>query len=224
MRIFPWAIAALAAIAGATASAQTSVYKWTDAEGKVHFSDTPPPASVTKNITERRIGGRELDATQLPYATQLAMKSNPVTLYTAPECGAPCDEGRALLGDRGIPYTERNAQASQADADALKKAIGALQVPALLVGGGALKGYSASAWNGALDSAGYPRTLPPGTLAPKPVIAAPAGPPPEMPDAASELPKSPCAAPARSSATRDRRASSPIGSGKANPRSPRSKS
>jgi hypothetical protein len=68
----------------------------------------------------------------------------------------------------------------------VKKAIGALQVPVLLVGNEALKGYSASAWNGALDSAGYPRTLPVGSLAPKPVIAPPAGPPP---DAVAEQPK-----------------------------------
>ena len=191
MRTSPWAIVALAAALATApeASAQTSVYKWTDADGKVHFSDTPPPPTITKNITEKRVASGSLDASQLPYATQLAMKSNPVTLYTAPECGAPCDDGRSLLGDRGIPYTERNAQASQADADALKKVIGALQVPVLLVGNDALKGYSASAWNGALDTAGYPRTLPVGTLAPKPILAAPAGPPPELPDAASELPR-----------------------------------
>jgi glutaredoxin len=132
------------------------------------------------------MGGGAIDASQMPYATQVAMKSNPVTLFTAPECGEPCDQGRSLLGDRGIPYTERNAQASQADADAVMKAIGALQVPVLIVGSEALKGFEPGAWNGALDTAGYPRTKPPGTLAPKPVIAPPAG---AAFDAAAEQPK-----------------------------------
>jgi len=184
MRALPWIAAALAVALSAApdASAQT-VYKWTDSDGKVHFSDTPPPPSITKNVTEMRMGsGGGLDSSQVPYATQMAMKSSPVTLYTAPQCGEPCDQGRSLLGNRGIPYTERDAQASREDAEAVKKAIGALQVPVLMVGNDALKGYDPNAWNGALDGAGYPRTRLPGTVAPRPVVAAP----PPQPEAAPE--------------------------------------
>jgi glutaredoxin len=191
MRAFPLIAAALtvALSTALEAPAQTSVYKWTDADGKVHFSDTPPPPSVTKNITEQRMGGGAVDSSQLPYATQMAMKSSPVTLYTAPTCGTPCEQGRSLLGDRGIPYTERDAQASREDADAVMKAIGALQVPVLMVGSDALKGYSSSAWNGALDGAGYPRSRPPGSVAPRPVVAAPPPPalqPEEAPEGSAE--------------------------------------
>jgi glutaredoxin len=186
MRAFPLTAAALAVALSAAldAPAQTSVYKWTDAEGKVHFSDTPPPPSIAKNVIEKRMGGGAGDSSALPYATQMAMKSRPVTLYTAPQCGAPCEDGRSLLGNRGIPSTERDAQASLADAEAVKKAIGALQVPVLMVGNDALKGYETSAWNAALDGAGYPRTMLPGTVAPKPVVAAP--PPPVEPQTAAE--------------------------------------
>jgi glutaredoxin len=175
MRAFPWISAALAVALSTAleAPAQTSVYKWTDAEGKIHFSDTPPPPSVTKNVTETRMGGGGADSSQVPYATQMAMRSSPVTLYTAPQCGTPCEQGRSLLGNRGIPYTERDAQASREDAEAVKKAIGALQVPVLMVGNDALKGYDPGAWNGALDGAGYPRTKLPGSMAPKPVVIAP---------------------------------------------------
>ena len=196
MRTFPWTAAALAAAFSFALDtpAQTNVYKWTDAEGKVHFSDTPPPPQVSKNVTEKRMGGGSVEATQLPFATQIAMKSNPVTLYTAPKCGGPCEQGRALLSDRGIPYTERDAQASREDAEVVKKAIGSLQVPVLLVGSSdALKGYDSGAWHAALDSAGYPRTKLPGTLPPKPVVAPPPpppepppAPPPEPSDAAAE--------------------------------------
>ena len=192
MRTFPWIAAALAAALSIAleAAAQTSVYKWTDEKGNVHFSDTPPPSSVTKNVTEKRVAGGGADASQVPYAVQMAMKNSPVTLYTAPQCGAFCDQGRSLLGDRGIPYTERNAQGSPQDAEAVKKAIGALQVPLLMVGNDALKGFDAGSWHSALDAAGYPRTKLPGTLAPKPVVVEPPAPPPsETPDAAAELPK-----------------------------------
>src|SRR6185436_3151331 len=135
MRSFPWIAAALAgALACAfEAGAQNTVYKWTDSEGKVHFTDTPPPGQA-KDVTQKRMGGGEVEATQLPYATQLAMKSNPVTLYTAPQCGDPCANARSLLGSRGVPYSERNAQANPADAEEVKRRIGALQVPLLVVG------------------------------------------------------------------------------------------
>jgi glutaredoxin len=190
MRTSPWsaALVTVALFAAHDALAQTSVYKWTDAEGKVHFSDMPPPAADSKNVTEKRLGGGALDVSGLPYATQMAAKSNPVTLYTAPQCGDPCEQGRNLLGARGIPDTERDAQANPEDAEAVRKAIGSLQVPVLLVGNDAKKGYEPGSWHAALDSAGYPRTRLPGTVAPKPVVAAPP-PPVESPDAATELPK-----------------------------------
>jgi len=187
MRSFPWIAAALsgALACGPEAGAQNTVYKWTDSDGKVHFSDTPPPEQA-KNVTQKRVGGGEVEASQLPYATQQAMKTNPVTLYTAPQCGDPCANARSLLGSRGVPYSERNAQASPADAEQVKKLIGALQVPVLVVGASHLKGYEEGAWQAALDGAGYPRTRVPGTLAPKPVIVPP--PPPTAPPPAEAPP------------------------------------
>ena len=177
--------------------AQTSVYKWTDADGKVHFSDTPPPDSA-KGVTRSRVGGGPAEVSQLPYATQMAMRNSPVTLYTAPQCGDPCAQGRSLLSNRGIPYTERDAQANPSDAEQLKKLIGALQVPVLLVGNDPMKGYDANAWQAALDAAGYPRTKLPGTLAPKPVIAPPPPAPAPVPGATAEaVPPEPAAVPGK---------------------------
>ena len=171
MRSLPWIAAALALACGPEAAAQT-VYKWTDSQGKVHFSDTPPDEQA-KSVTQKRMGGGELEVPQLPYATQLAMKKSPVTLYTAPSCGDPCANARSLLGARGIPYSERNAQANPADAEEVKRLIGALQVPVLVVGADHLKGFEEGSWQSTLDSAGYPRTRLPGTVAPKPVVVPP---------------------------------------------------
>ena len=149
------------------AQAQTSVYRWVDKDGKVHFSSEPPPPDAA-NVTEKRMGGGGAAEGQLPYATQQAMKTNPVTLYVSNKCGDYCSEGRALLTNRGIPYTERNAEASPEDAEKLKQLIGALQVPVLVVGDKPVKGFAPGTWNSALDSAGYPRTKLPGQLGPRP--------------------------------------------------------
>ena len=161
------ALALAACALACAAQAQTSVYRWVDKDGKVQFTSEPPPPDAT-NVTQKRMGGGGADEGQLPFATQQAMKSNPVTLYVSNNCGDLCADGRKLLSDRGIPYSEKNAENNPADADKLKQLIGALQVPLLLVGTRPVKGFDAGTWNSALDGAGYPRTKLPGQLGPRP--------------------------------------------------------
>jgi glutaredoxin len=151
-----------AALTGAfLANAQTTVYRWVDKDGKVQFSDSPPPADA-KDATQRRVGGGSTEDTQLPYATQVAARRNPVTLFTGAACGDQCDKARDLLTRRGIPYTERDAQGNPDDQEALKKLNGALEVPYLLVGSSKMKGFEEDTWQSSLDTAGYPRTRLPG--------------------------------------------------------------
>ncbi|HUI99670.1 MAG TPA: glutaredoxin family protein [Usitatibacter sp.] len=172
-------VAMLAAMAAAHAA--TNVYRWVDKEGKVHFSDTPPAPGDVQDVSEKPMGGASVEESNLPYATQVAKKRNPVTLYTAKDCGTPCDQGRDLLSNRGVPFTEKNAMASNADLDALRKLTGGSgEVPFLLVGETKIRGYDEDAWNSALDSAGYPRTRLPGqpvASGAAPVAAAPPAPP-----------------------------------------------
>jgi glutaredoxin len=158
--------AAIALAVVATAHAQSDVYRWVDKDGKVHFSDAPPPEDA-QQVTQRRMGGGQVDEGQLPYATQVATKRNPVTLYTSPRCGDLCQSGRDVLIERGVPYSERNAE-TPAEAENVKKLVGALEVPVLQVGDNAIKGFNDSTWQGALDAAGYPRTRIPGAGSPKP--------------------------------------------------------
>lgn len=159
------ALCTAAACAALLAQAQQNLYRWVDKDGKVHFTDTPPPQDA-KSSTQKRFGGGQVDASQLPYATQMAARRFPVTLYATPDCGDLCNQGRDLLSRRGVPFTEKNPLTNNADADALKKAIGALEVPVLMVGDNPLKGYAAESWQAALDTAGCARTRLPGQAAP----------------------------------------------------------
>jgi glutaredoxin len=150
-----------AALAASAAQAQTTVYKWTDKEGKVHFSDTLPDSDV--KATEKTMGGGgDAQDANLPAATQLAMQRNPVTLYTSPSCGDSCVSAKDLLEKRGVPYTERDPAKSAADQDALKRLAGGLYLPVLVIGSTPIKGYQEDDWNAALDSAGYSHTRLPG--------------------------------------------------------------
>ena len=182
------ALTFLAAALAATFVAQAqTVYRWVDKDGKVQYSDTPPPADA-KDATQRRVGGGSTEDTQLPYATQVASRRNPVTLFTGTDCGEPCAQGRELLTRRGIPFTERDAQNNPTDQEALKRLIGGLDVPLLLVGSSQMKGFEESSWQSSLDSAGYPRTRLPGqaplrqnapSAPPKPAEGAPSEPAPK---------------------------------------------
>jgi glutaredoxin len=79
----------------------------------------------------------------------------PVTLYTSNNC-LPCDNGRQLLQQRGVPYAERRVT-TEDDAMALERAVGGRTVPALTIGAQPLRGLSETDWTAYLDAAGYPR-------------------------------------------------------------------
>jgi glutaredoxin len=171
------ALCLAAALAAAGAAAQTNVYKWTDQDGKVHFSDTPPPPEATSS-TQKRMGGGAVDPGSLPYATQMAMKRNPVTLYASADCGDPCAQARDLLSRRGVPFAERDPTKSAAAAEALKQLIGELAVPTVAIGESKIRGFDEGPWQATLDSAGYLRTRLPGQSVTLPSPDAPVAAPP----------------------------------------------
>ncbi len=161
----------LLAASGAVFAAQ--LYRWVDEQGNVEYRDTPPPASA-KKVESRNVGVSAVETSPLPYSVQQAVLNFPVTLWNS-DCGAPCDQARAHLARRGVPYTEKDPQT---DIEAFKKLTGGLDVPVLYVGANRIKGYLEGEWDSALDIAGYPRSAPPGFKpAAKPGAVAKATPP-----------------------------------------------
>lgn len=161
-------------LCAAVSSAQ--VYRWKDSQGITHFSDTPPAVPAMKIDLQPSASS----APALPFALAQALKDHPVTLYTTPQCAA-CDQGRALLQERGIPYLEKTVR-NAADHAALRQAGGASQLPLLLVGRSKFIGYEQSTWDAALTAASYPlqSMLPPNykQAAPEPAAPEPAAPGP----------------------------------------------
>jgi glutaredoxin len=147
-------IGAILCFAAFSASAQ--LYRWTDPSGKVHFSDTPPPADA-RNVQKKAAAVPGNAGTPVePFALRQARENFPVTLYSTPGC-EPCDEARKLLDSRGVPFEEVIVTES-ANLAELKKAVGSNSVPALMVGSSAQNGFEAGAYHQALDAAGYPKT------------------------------------------------------------------
>lgn len=168
MKRIPLLLCVAAALAASAVQAQTTLYKWVDKDGRVQYTEFPPPKDA-KNVTEKTMrGGGPSSEEQIPYATRMAAQRSPVTLYVSNSCGDFCANGRALLNKRGVPFSEKNAQANQADQDALMKIAGSLAVPLLVVGEANVHGFDEGAWNAALDRAGYARTRLPGQPGPRP--------------------------------------------------------
>ncbi len=142
-------------LATSAVHAQT-VFRIVGADGRVTFSDKPPAPS--DNATKLDASGRTsaVDGTDLPYELRAVVSRYPVTLYSGDGC-EPCNNGRAMLTSRGIPFTELTVTTQQ-DGEALQKISGGFTIPFLTIGGQRLKGFQPNEWTQFLDAAGYPAT------------------------------------------------------------------
>ena len=112
-------------------------------DASVVAAQAPPPASANTN------------SVKLPYELRQVAERFAVVLYASADC-APCDAGRRMLVQRGVPYAERLIQ-SDDDQQALARISGARTVPVLAVGSQITRGWLESEWSANLDLAGYPR-------------------------------------------------------------------
>lgn len=149
------------AIASAPLGA-AQLYQWKDAAGRTVYSDQPPPPNVRTSV-QKAFKGNLIESGE-SYASKTAREKNPITLY-ASACGAPCDQARQLLTERGVPFNSKDPQASPEAQAELKKVTGRLSVPVLLVGSDKIDGFEAGQWQEALDRAGYPKVALPGRKA-----------------------------------------------------------
>jgi glutaredoxin len=148
-------VALAAVLLACAASAGAQLYRWTDEKGKVHFSDTPPPAGAREVRRKDVASGSASSAESLPFALRQPMKDYPVTLYSSPSCES-CGPARALLNARGVPFKEVSVRTDEQITE-LNRAVGGNVVPALLVGSSVIKGFEEGSYQRALDIAGYPK-------------------------------------------------------------------
>lgn len=131
--------------------AAAEMYRWTDSQGHVHYSDMPPPPSIKKM--------QKLDSSSTESDTTPAQGGAPVTLFTG-NCGATCDQAVAYLRQRGVPFILKNASQDPKLAQELKERTGSLGIPVLFVGESMQRGYSPTIWDKMLEVGGYPSAKP----------------------------------------------------------------
>lgn len=147
-------IAVVSALFNAEVLAQRT-YRWVDEDGKVTYQDALPPDGAllveeqnTQNYGPIPTGDTHVAVTAAKY---------PVTLYSISSCER-CDAARNYLEGRGVPFTEKNVQNNFSLQQEMKKEVGALTVPTLVVGKKIMQGYIESLLAGELDQAGYPKS------------------------------------------------------------------
>jgi glutaredoxin len=166
-------LAALLVAVGAWAQAQ--VYRYTDADGRVVYSDRPPPADA-KGVQTKRLGANLIETSEPSLAAQQAAERFPVTLFTF-DCGDVCQNAEALLNKRGVPFALVNVQNDEQGMARMQTLTGEEKAPVLAVGDKTVvKGFNEVRWQAALDEAGYPKA--PASRRPSPRQEANAAPPP----------------------------------------------
>jgi Domain of unknown function (DUF4124) len=155
------AFALLVLFAGtAGAQVQQQVYRYIDADGRVVYSDKPPPPTA-REAQAKRIGTNSIETSELSYAVQQAQERFPVILYTF-ACGVVCDTAEGVLNKRGVPHSV--VDVSQGDgAERLKRLSGGLDAPTVQIGDQYATGFNEGKWQAMLNDAGYPKTPPPRT-------------------------------------------------------------
>jgi glutaredoxin len=160
MQVLVVSVAALLLATGAQAQ-DKQVYRYVDGEGRVVYSDKPPPANA-KDAQTKRIGGNYIETDPMSISEQQATERFPVTLYTF-ACGELCDNATGLLNKRGVPYTTVDVQTPDG-AKKLQAISGEMTAPVLAVGDKLVyKGFNEARWQQMLDDAGYPKTPSPRT-------------------------------------------------------------
>jgi glutaredoxin len=166
-----------AGLFGASAFAQ--VYRIVGPDGRVTFSDRPPPDGTATTAKALPLPGMPVaGGVALPTELRNAVSRFPIVLYTGVNC-APCVSAREYLTGRGVPFTEKTVS-SEDDIAALKRLAGVSRVPFATIGGQHVRGFSEVEWAEYLDAAGYPKVsqLPPSYRNPPatPLVAVQAAP------------------------------------------------
>ena len=143
---------ALLTVLGVSVAQGETLYKWIDKDGRVSYHDQPP-ADTSYRVEEKNLGGSRHNEDD---GLAKVVEKYPVVLYSVPGCDS-CDLARAYLQKRKVPFTEQNLNTSSEAQQEIKKKIGSLSAPTIMVGGKVMKGYVESLLAGELDDVGYPK-------------------------------------------------------------------
>jgi glutaredoxin len=150
--------AALALILAATLAlpAGGAIYRWVDAESRIHYTDSPPPKASAKRIVVEPAPPPPAAAppAQGPAAaSRKPAAGQKVVMYSAEWCGY-CKRAAAYLRKRGIPFENVDVENTSRGVREYAQ-LGGRGVPIILVGSERMDGYDEGSLAAMLASAGW---------------------------------------------------------------------
>lgn len=125
----------LIALAMLCMPAFSGVYKWTDAQGRTHYSDAPPPTAKITQLKLQSYSG----PVQVSQATGT---DTGVTLYTTEWCGV-CKRAKAFMKENNVPFSEWDVEKSEYGAAKFRQ-MGGRGVPLITIGSQKMMGFDAN--------------------------------------------------------------------------------
>ena len=130
-----------------TCQTQAEVYKWRDANGKLHFSDSPPNDADAKKLDEKELASRissftnvSVQITPIDFGVNKQVNSNEVIMYSTARCRY-CAKARAYFAEHGIDYIEKKIDESKAYRKEFDD-FGGKGVPVIFAGKYRMNGFS----------------------------------------------------------------------------------
>ena len=131
-------------------TAFSEIYKWVDADGKTHFSSSPPPHGDAETVEPRAINTysspdrSEEPLSEMDTPNKKKVKKKKVVMYSAVWCST-CQTAKNYFRRKGIPFKEYDIETSAKGRKDYKKLKGT-GVPIILVGKQRMDGFSASSF------------------------------------------------------------------------------
>lgn len=126
------------------------IYRWTDADGKVHFSDTPPEDGQREPAQVEVVNPEPLNAVAMPEPrpekpastrASVASGGEKVVMYATEWCPY-CRKARRYFRKNRIPFVEYDVEKSERRMREFKR-LGGTGYPLILIGKRKMQGFSA---------------------------------------------------------------------------------
>lgn len=141
-----FALSLCAAFAMQTGMAWADIYKWTDSNGKTHFSDAAPAEQAAQTVTLDNINTfTKVSISDAPdwkgfYQPETKARVKNVVMFSTERCGY-CKQARQYFTERGIAFVEKKIDQDR-DAWDEYQTLGASGVPVILIGRKRMDGFS----------------------------------------------------------------------------------
>lgn len=121
------------------------IYKWTDKNGKTHYSDKPPEnqqvTEIDQALLERTANSVSFVTVEiLPIDFPVNRQANQVVMYSTQRCKY-CARARRYFSEKNIDYIEKDIQLSKKAREEYDKA-GGRGVPLIFIGKYKVTGFN----------------------------------------------------------------------------------